>query len=53
MKVINSTPILQVLKTIMALNKHSKLHFKYKGWEDIRRGLAVAKGTSFSTLIKN
>lgn len=50
MKVINPTPILQVLKTIMALNEHSKLHFKYKGWEDIRRGLAVAKGTSFSSL---
>lgn len=50
MKVINSTPILQVLKTITALNEHSKLHFKYKGWEDIRRGLAVAEGTSFSTV---
>lgn len=34
----------------MVLNEHSKLHFKYKGWEDIRRGLAVAKGTSFSML---
>lgn len=50
MKVINPTPILQVLKTIMALNEHSKLRFKYKGWEDIHRGLTVAKGTSFSML---
>lgn len=50
MKVINPTPILQVLKTIMALNERWKLHFKYRGWEDIHRGLAVAKGTSFSKL---
>lgn len=50
MKVIKPTPIFQVLKTIMALSEHSKLHFKYKGWEDIHRGPAVAKGTSFSTL---
>lgn len=50
MKVINPTPILQVLKTIMALNEHWKLYFKYRGREDIHRGLAVAKGTNFSKL---
>lgn len=50
LKVISPTPILQVLKTIMALNEHWKLHFKYRGWEDVHRGLAVAKGTGFSKL---
>ena len=50
MKVINPTPLLQVLKTIMVLNERSKLHLKSKGREDIHRGPPAAKGTRLSTL---